>query len=66
MQYLKNQVFEGSNIISFNLKTKTEMLKFEMEQNYYNEMDKLKNENEMEMRTIRAEMDRTLEIGRQK
>jgi hypothetical protein len=42
------------------------MLKFEMEQNYYNEMDKLKNENEMEMRTIRAEMDRTLEIGRQK
>ena len=42
------------------------MLKFEMEQNYYNEMDKLKNENEMEMRAIRAEMDRTLEIGRQK
>ena len=37
-----------------------------MEQNYYNEMDKLKNENEMEMRTVRAEMDRTLEISRQK
>ena len=37
-----------------------------MEQNYYNEMDKLKRENEAEMRMIRAEMDRALEIGRQK
>ena len=37
-----------------------------MEQNYYNEMDKLKRENEMEMRAIRAEMDRSIEINRQK
>jgi hypothetical protein len=34
------------------------MAKYEMEQNFYTEMDKLKHENEIEMLTIRDELDK--------
>ena len=61
MKYCKHHLKSCNYCLNFK-----EILKFEMEQNYYNEMDKLKRENEMEMRAIRAEMDRSIEINRQK
>ena len=42
------------------------MAKYEMEQAYYTEMDKLKQENEMEMLVIRDELDKTNESMKQK
>lgn len=51
---------------NFFLIVSIEMLKYEMEQMYYTEMDKLKHENEMEMMTIRVELERAIEIGKQK
>ena len=42
------------------------MAKYEMEQACYTEMDKLKQENEMEMLVIRDELDKTNESMKQK
>lgn len=41
-------------------------MKYEIEQSYYNELDKLRNENEAEMHTVRAELEKATETVRQK
>lgn len=45
---------------------KLELVKYEMEQKYYNDMDNLKHDNEMEILTVRAELEKVIEIGKQK
>jgi hypothetical protein len=43
-----------------------EILKYEMEQNHYTEMDKIKHENEIEIATIRNEIERIGDMNKQK
>ncbi len=45
---------------------KMEILRYELEQNHYNDMDKIKHENELEIATIRLELERLCEINKQK
>ena len=42
------------------------MVKYEADQLYYSEMDKLRHENEQEMFKIRVELERAIEISKQK
>jgi chromosome segregation ATPase len=45
---------------------KMEMLKYEMEQKYYNDLDNLKNENEMEILAVRIELDKAVDLNKQR
>lgn len=45
---------------------KIEMIKYEADQQYYAEMDKIRHENEQEMFKIRVELERAVEISKQK
>lgn len=42
------------------------MVKYEADQLYYSEMDKLRHENEQEMFKLRVELERSIEINKQK
>ncbi len=42
------------------------MIKYEADQQYYAEMDKIRHENEQEMFKIRVELERAVEISKQK
>ena len=43
-----------------------ELLKQEAERGYYDELDKLRHESEQEILTVRMELDRAIEINRQR
>lgn len=45
---------------------KIETFKMEMEQKYYNDLDNLKQENEMEVLAVRSELDKAIEHHKQK
>lgn len=41
-------------------------MKYELQQEYFSEMDKIKHESEMEVMTIRCELERVIELNKQK
>ncbi len=70
MHSLKSSL-ESSKALELEMQAQTfvkkmEILRYELEQNHYNDMDKIKHENELEIATIRVELGRLSELNKQK